>query len=735
MEPDGDFKALGFMMMRVLKIGLSLALFGMATLLPAAQSGEVARFAYVANPYDYTLLQYIVTDDGRLLPNGMAFAKDKFPATVAVHPNNRFVYSVSRTNDLAPIFNIDPKTGRLTENPFSHFDTRLRSPVLYRFHPNNKFLYVAGRGGGVGGFSVNPDTGEMVAVPGSPFKSGERTRSLTIHPSGKFLYASNAYTNDVSAYHINPLTGALSQLKNSPFHAGEEGPFDDTYAKLPDVNVNRGGLPYYIDAHPSGKFVYVTNWMAASVSMFRVNESTGDLTLIERPMETGLTPYAVASHPSGKYLYVSTWGGNDLWGYHVDPQSGKLTHIEGSPFAVQGQKPVDITFNKDGTLVYTANNGSMNVSVMDVDVASGKLRFKDMVMSRAGAIDIDFAYGAKPVSVIPEFLFGLDETGAKLNMFQPADNAFKHLGSAATGKQPVAIASDPQNRFVYVANKGNNTISGFKVHANGEMQPIKGLPLEVAQPPDKLLIDANGWFLYVLNGQSNTITVYLIHMQTGQLAEVQGSPLKLEAQAHDIVLDPTARFLYVLSDKGKSVAVYRFREAITPALFEIVDYGSPFAFEGQPDVLRIDATGRFAVIIQDKHLELRLVHVSSGALVPANEALPKAKAVRLRFKEKILDAAFSVYGDYVYVLTSNRVQVYQVNRINGALTAQGKGFALQQKAKGLLMDPSGKQVYVVTTDKQLQRLDIDSESGLITRLHKVSLSHAAKFPAFSRLIQ
>ena len=155
---------------------LLLCLFTQA---PVASASDVARFAYVANPYDYTISSYILDEDGVMFPNGMAYTKDKFPATLIVHPNKKFIFAASRTTDTAPIFEIDPRTGRLKETPHSRFNTRLRSPFSYGFHPSGKFLYVAGRGGGVGGYQVDEKTGAMSHVSGSPFKAGERTRCLT----------------------------------------------------------------------------------------------------------------------------------------------------------------------------------------------------------------------------------------------------------------------------------------------------------------------------------------------------------------------------------------------------------------------------------------------------------------------------------------------------------------------------------------------------------------------------
>ena len=63
--------------------------------------------------------------------------------------------------------------------------------------------------------------------------------SITIAPSGKFLYATNWISNGLLGFSIDSTTGALIPITGSPFTAGS-GPAAITVA-------------------PSGKFVYVAN--------------------------------------------------------------------------------------------------------------------------------------------------------------------------------------------------------------------------------------------------------------------------------------------------------------------------------------------------------------------------------------------------------------------------------------------------------------------------------------------
>jgi YVTN family beta-propeller protein len=44
--------------------------------------------------------------------------------------------------------------------------------------------------------------------------------SVAVNPAGTFAYVANENSNDVSAYSIDPTTGALTAVKGSPFGAG-----------------------------------------------------------------------------------------------------------------------------------------------------------------------------------------------------------------------------------------------------------------------------------------------------------------------------------------------------------------------------------------------------------------------------------------------------------------------------------------------------------------------------------
>jgi hypothetical protein len=69
-----------------------------------------------------------------------------------------------------------------------------------------------------------PSQGALTVVPGLPFTvahSPDRfNASLAIDPSGRFAYLPSSNSKSLYALRIDPLTGALTPVPGSPFTAG-----------------------------------------------------------------------------------------------------------------------------------------------------------------------------------------------------------------------------------------------------------------------------------------------------------------------------------------------------------------------------------------------------------------------------------------------------------------------------------------------------------------------------------
>jgi len=286
--------------------------FLLLSLAGAALAVDTARYAFTVNFFDRSLAVYRLDASGMLHVDGHQPVSVP-PTAVGMHPSGRFVFITAKPAGSIGVYRFAPETGVLVEVPGSPFPAVGRSPFFIAFHPSGRYVYFACRFDGILAFAFDPESGALSPIDGMPYPSGKRTRSLIVHPSGRFLYASNAYSNTISAYAIAPATGKLTELDDSPFLAGDTFPVDVKLASATNFPVSAGGLPYYVAMHPSGQFLYVTNWLGGSLSAFRIDPDSGALGLLDGfPRVIGINPYAVAAHPSGQFLYASNWADNAL---------------------------------------------------------------------------------------------------------------------------------------------------------------------------------------------------------------------------------------------------------------------------------------------------------------------------------------------------------------------------------------------------------------------------------------
>jgi 6-phosphogluconolactonase (cycloisomerase 2 family) len=153
------------------------------------------------------------------------------PSAMLVNSGNNFLYvalaGTANANNQLAAFSINPTTGSLTALPQSPFTTG-NDPLHMAYVPLTAdaqgFLYTANvQDGTISAFTADNTTGVLTPVNGSPYTSGTSVWGLSqmLTSSGNFfLYAADPEAETVVAYTINPNTGALTPLQGSPFTAG-----------------------------------------------------------------------------------------------------------------------------------------------------------------------------------------------------------------------------------------------------------------------------------------------------------------------------------------------------------------------------------------------------------------------------------------------------------------------------------------------------------------------------------
>jgi len=322
-----------------------------------------------------------------------------------------FAYVANLYSNSVSAYAINASNGALTQVQGSPFAAGYGAYAV-AIDPTGKFAYVANNGtssgkqGNVSAFGIDPHTGALVPVPGSPFAAGSNPLRVTISPDSKFVYVINYNSRNISIFSIDPRTGVLKQVKTSPHgtrpfptaeaidptgkfvyvtHVGFGDPYDHSghitgYAigmrggalrKARGTSKETDDYPVSAAIDTSGNFLYVPNYASQAVSAYTITASTGALSDVQgSPFHTGYNPGAVAVDPNGSFVYVPFDLGIDV--YKIAP-SGALTPVPGSPFQ-GGYEPDGVAVDPLGKFVYVSNTGEYGkVSAYAINSSSGAL--------------------------------------------------------------------------------------------------------------------------------------------------------------------------------------------------------------------------------------------------------------------------------------------------------------------------------------------------------------------------
>jgi 6-phosphogluconolactonase len=177
------------------------------------------RFAYVDDLGIDGLLVYKFDDSkGVLAANSSKYATfdpGAGPRHFALHPSGKFAYVVSEMQGTVTVFANDPTTGTLQRlQTISTLPTDFKGEIEdaeIEVHPTGKFLYASNRGNGnsIAVFTIDAEKGTLTPVEYTPTQ-GKTPRSFEIDPTGTLLFAANQQSNNIVVFKIDRKTGRLT---------------------------------------------------------------------------------------------------------------------------------------------------------------------------------------------------------------------------------------------------------------------------------------------------------------------------------------------------------------------------------------------------------------------------------------------------------------------------------------------------------------------------------------------
>jgi 6-phosphogluconolactonase len=288
---------------------------------------------------------------------------------------------------------------------------------------------------------------------------------LVRHPRLPRIYCVNeTFDGGVSALAVDPQRGELSLLNRQ---------------------ATGGDDPCHLSLDPSGNWLLVTNYSSGSLTVLPVLADgrigpRSDLVRHsgalgpDRQRQEMAHAHMIQFDPAGRFVLASDLGLDRLYLYRLDGKSGHLIAHDPAWAALSpGSGPRHFVFHPNRRFVYVANEMGSTVTACTWDGEKGVLQ--------------PFLY----CSTLPDGFTTLNEV------------ADIHL--------------DPAGRFLYVSNRGHDSLAIFSVDANnGSLTPL-GRSSTGGRTPRNFAIDPAGRFILAANQESDSIITLHIDPQSSQL--------------------------------------------------------------------------------------------------------------------------------------------------------------------------------------------------------------------------
>lgn len=610
---------------------------------------------------------------GTVSPNpNNCFTTGTSPQSIVVDPSGSFAYALASNGIYG--YSINSSTGALTALSPTSTTASISTPVSMNTSPDGKFIYVVNSGNNtVSAYSIDSSTGALTQITGSPFATGDTPKSIAFDPSGSFAYVANSAGNDISAYTVNSSTGALTAITggsaaacggtvspnpNNCFAAGTTPvsiTIDPTGSYLYTANSGSNNVSGFAINSSTGELAAISGTPAS-------------------PFAAGTSPVAVTLDPSGKFAYATNAGSNNVTAYTVDGSTGALVAVSISGSYNTGSSPYQVTESASGRFLYVTNAGSNAVSAYTIDSSTGALTsVAGSACSGVTGVSNCFAAGTTPhglVDVSDKYLYVANSgstgtsgiTGFTIN---GNSGALTSLGSYTTGSTPESLAVDSTGSFLYVSNSGStgtNGVTGYTIGSGGALSTIASYTTQ--KTPMWLAVDPTDQYLYVPNYGSKSVSGYSINSTTGALSPISstaGSPFATAAHPFAIAFTSNGSYAYVTY--GGGIDGFTFNSATG----NLTAMSSSFSAGTSPEGIDAGPNNSFVFSVDNggNTTNAAWSHaIGSGGALAGTSYAGAASPV---------DVAVNPTGTIIYVTYngSNQVWAYKVNSSSGALSLLG----------------------------------------------------------------
>ncbi|GIW86572.1 MAG: 3-carboxymuconate cyclase [Isosphaeraceae bacterium] len=338
----------------------------------------------------------------------------------------------------------------------------------------------------------DPDAGTLLP-PELAFESPNPS-FLAFHPNGKVVYA----VAELSEFEGRAGGGLVAWTIEADGRPGQRI----------DQENSQGTAPCHLAVHPNGRGLIVANYGTGTVSVYRIADdgALAPIPSLFRPESgSGVNPrrqegphaHCVRFEPLGRLVLEADLGADRVHVLRFDPDDpdaplGLVHQTDTAP----GAGPRHLAFHPSGRFVYVNNELNSTITAYRFDAASGTL---DEIETE---------------STLPP--------------------------GGHPGNSTAETVVHPSGRFVYVSNRGHDSIACFEIDPDSGALTPRGQTKTGGKTPRNFTIDPSGRWLLAANQSSDSLTLFAIDPDTGALRS-HGEPVSIPAPVCIVFLPTQGR--------------------------------------------------------------------------------------------------------------------------------------------------------------------------------------------------
>lgn len=295
--------------------------------------------------------------------------------------------------------------------------------------------------------------------------------------------------------------------------------------------------PSFLDIAPNGKKLYAcTNTKLpqnGTISAYTFNSNNGTLSFFNKQSSGGINPIYISVDSTNKFVAFGNYGSGSVAISEVNVKGDLMPYTNifqfiDSSINKQRQEKSHIhatVFSPDSKFLFVPDLGADKIRVFNFNPSPSA-----NILTPANNLLITTTPGSGPRHLIfhpnGKFAYCIEElSGTIATYLYEKDGHLIAQQRIPTCKEPKEVYSSadihisPDGKFLYASNRGENTIAIFSINNNNGELNLLGHQSTYGETPRNFTIDPTGKYLLVANQLSNNIVVFKINTTSGMLTK------------------------------------------------------------------------------------------------------------------------------------------------------------------------------------------------------------------------